>query len=367
MCIDSLYVDNFKNFTNFTISKLARINLIVGKNNVGKSTLLEAISIYLSNGSEEWLRRLLASRGESIVVSRDEEEREKYIRERFLSLFKDRREDISKDNRIIIGVNMTDSVVLSQVYLAEQSMLNVNGDYERKRLLLTDEDLQETDDVDIHSIGLQVTKGKTNYVIPFSRSGLIFNNNIQFLCPFQYVHTSDFDKENNAALFDKVSLSPEEDFIIQALHIINKDIRKINFLDDDRRRNSRIPVVSLEGEEKRQRLSSMGDGINRILTIILSLLNCKNGVLLLDEFETGLHYSVQKQLWEIIFYLAEKLNIQVFVTTHSNDCIRSFSEQNKEGQGMLVRLEQRNDRIVSVVYDNGIEISYASDNDIELR
>ena len=65
----------------------------------------------------------------------------------------------------------------------------------------------------------------------------------------------------------------------------------------------------------------MGDGINRILTIILAMVNCENGYLLIDEFENGLHYSVQEKLWEIIFYLAKRLNIQVFATTHSNDTI----------------------------------------------
>ena len=70
----------------------------------------------------------------------------------------------------------------------------------------------------------------------------------------------------------------------------------------------------------------MGDGINRILTIILSMVNVENGYFFIDEFENGLHYSVQKDLWKMIFYLAEKLNIQVFATTHSSDCINAFQE-----------------------------------------
>ena len=70
----------------------------------------------------------------------------------------------------------------------------------------------------------------------------------------------------------------------------------------------------------------MGDGINRILTIILAMLNCENGVLLIDEFENGLHYSVQHQLWKVINDLSTKLNVQVFATTHSMDTLRSLSE-----------------------------------------
>ena len=83
-------------------------------------------------------------------------------------------------------------------------------------------------------------------------------------------------------------------------------------------------MVRLDESNNPLPLRSMGDGINRILTIILAMVNCENGYLLIDEFENGLHYSVQEKLWEIIFYLAERLNIQVFATTHSNDAIEVF-------------------------------------------
>ena len=111
----------------------------------------------------------------------------------------------------------------------------------------------------------------------------------------------------------------------------------------------------------------MGDGINRILTIILALLNCKNGILLLDEFETGLHYSVQTQLWQIVFMLAEKLDVQVFVTSHSNDCIRGFTKANTNGLGQLIRLTDRSGVIVATTYPNNDDIKFAIENDLEIR
>lgn len=44
----SIYIKNFKNIRELNIDRLAKVNLIVGKNSVGKSTLLEALSIYLT-------------------------------------------------------------------------------------------------------------------------------------------------------------------------------------------------------------------------------------------------------------------------------------------------------------------------------
>lgn len=58
-----MYIKNYKNLRELSIDSLARVNLIVGCNNVGKSTLLEAVSIYLANGNDEWLKRFGFQRG----------------------------------------------------------------------------------------------------------------------------------------------------------------------------------------------------------------------------------------------------------------------------------------------------------------
>lgn len=86
------------------------------------------------------------------------------------------------------------------------------------------------------------------------------------------------------------------------------------------------------------------------------MVNCENGYLLIDEFENGLHYSVQEKLWEVIFYLAERLNIQVFATTHSLDCVDAFSAVLNDGKqdkntGVMIRLENYEGNIEATIYD----------------
>jgi AAA15 family ATPase/GTPase len=114
----------------------------------------------------------------------------------------------------------------------------------------------------------------------------------------------------------------------------------------------------------------MGDGINRILTIILALVNADSGFLLIDEFENGLHYTVQEKLWSIIFQLSKELNIQVFVTTHSEDCIRGFqsalNRQENLSDGKLIRLDNENGIIKQVEFD-AKELKIADEQDIEIR
>ena len=365
----SIYIKNFKNIKELTFDKLGKVNLIVGKNSVGKSVLLEAISVYLANGSEDWLRELLTSRGEGLSSRPSSQDTEEANTQHYLSLFTGREENYSKDFKIVIGetIDDEDAVRINQVYIAENN--SVKDDMLMRRTVLSAEELTDDDSIQVVGRGLKVVSGKRHAIIHYGRQRRfpVLEDKLRF----QYVHTVDFNTERNSSLFDDVSLLPEERYIIKALQIINPQIERINFLNNGEisrdGRKERIPVVALKDDNRKYLLSSMGDGINRVLTIILAMLNCKDGVLLLDEFETGLHYSVQGELWKIIFLLAEELNVQVFATSHSTDCIDSFAEINKQGVGMLFRLERRKGDVVAVSYDNSDELKFAATNNIEMR
>lgn len=51
LTLNSLEVRNFRAFRDLKIEHLGRVNLLVGKNNVGKTSLLEAIQLYASRAS----------------------------------------------------------------------------------------------------------------------------------------------------------------------------------------------------------------------------------------------------------------------------------------------------------------------------
>jgi len=54
--------------------------------------------------------------------------------------------------------------------------------------------------------------------------------------------------------------------------------------------------------------------MTHLFHLIFALVNAKDGFLLIDEFENGLHYTVQPKVWELIFKLAKALNVQVFAS-----------------------------------------------------
>jgi len=96
--------------------------------------------------------------------------------------------------------------------------------------------------------------------------------------------------------------------------------------------------------------------------------------LLIDEFENGLHYSVQEKVWRLLFELSSKLDIQIFATTHSWDCIESFAKvakKNKDIEGILFRVGQSvrtsdTGRVISTVFD-GEQLYSITQSDVEVR
>jgi AAA15 family ATPase/GTPase len=179
----------------------------------------------------------------------------------------------------------------------------------------------------------------------------------------QFVHSS--GTGNIVRMWDKIELTNKQNDVISALKIIEPNLSGIKFVEQGIR-SKRVAQASIEGEIVP--FKSMGDGINRILYIVLSMVNAQDGYLLIDEFENGLHYSVQEKVWKIIFSLAERLNVQVFVTTHSSDCIKAFGSQwegNKD-KATMHRIDYKNKKH-SVMPYNFSNLNNALSTNTEVR
>lgn len=127
-------------------------------------------------------------------------------------------------------------------------------------------------------------------------------------------------------------------------------------------------VVRLSDSESRVPIGSLGDGIWRMLGLALSLVSAKGGVLVVDEIDTGLHFSVMSHMWKLIWETAKRLNVQVFATTHNSDCwtslaaIASIESPSQEGI-TIQRIEKGKpnsivftERQVVIAAEQGIEV-----------
>lgn len=362
--LDSLHIKNYRNLRDFQIDSVDRINLITGKNNTGKSTVLEAIAIYASRGDFSQIYQLLNNRGEDFLRTdrlyrsfRDTREpheiKESAVRS-LSSMFTDRLVDFTGEGAISIGnCSHTKNIALRFVKYQENQM----------KLFFAEDENQED-----YEYGFEIKSGTEVILVPFERlyrSGFSgFSNNEKF----QFVRTANIDKEMNGKLFDSIALTEKEKYVIEALKIIEPNTERIAFVDENQ--GERTAVIKLSDVSKVFPLRSMGDGMNRILTIILALVNSENGYLLLDEFENGLHYTVQEQLWKIIFELSKRMNVQVFATTHSNDCISGFERVLNDSEntvsGKLIRLDNMAGTIKQVEFSSK-EIEIAYNQNIEIR
>jgi predicted ATPase len=184
------------------------------------------------------------------------------------------------------------------------------------------------------------------------------------------VHLDPFSSHSTSqlgALWDAIALTETEQEIVEALRVISSDILAISMIGSNTTR-PRIAIVKSSRFPQPVSLRTFGDGLNRLFGIVLSLCNARNGVLLVDEIEIGLHYSVQVSIWRIIFSLAKKLNVQVFATSHSWDCVRAFQEAAKESpeEGVLIRLSKRGENVIPTLFYEH-ELAIATRDQIEVR
>lgn len=374
----SLNIKNYRNLKELRINSLGRVNLITGKNNTGKSTILEAIAIYATKGDLNLIYQLLGERGENFRQTEvNKNPIESNIRA-LSSLFTNRLVGFDKVDAISIGSiedasfgeekSSEKSVSLRFVKYLDETQRDTQGNVTtRKRTIIEHEVDKQFGNF---KVGIETRLGNSSYILPLDEDrpfrmgfrGLGSNES------FQFIRTRNIDRETNGKLWDNITLTDKEKYVIDALKIIEPSTERIAFIEENSR--ERTAVIKLSNTPNVLPLRSMGDGINRILTIVLALINSDNGFLLVDEFENGLHHTVQEQLWNVIFNLAQKLNVQIFVTTHSEDCISGFenilNSPNNSLGGKLIRLDNENGTVKQVEF-NANELKIANDQNIETR
>jgi AAA15 family ATPase/GTPase len=123
-------------------------------------------------------------------------------------------------------------------------------------------------------------------------------------------------------------LTELEDTIVSALKFLEPSIERIASLPNTIFWSPTARggfVVKQSGIAQPIPIGSFGDGVWRMFSLAVALSRSQDSVLLIDEIDTGLHYSVMDEMWKFVDRVSALLNVQVFATTHSYDCIRSLS------------------------------------------
>jgi hypothetical protein len=271
----SVDIENFRGFGKLALSDLGRVNLVVGKNNTGKTALLEAIGLLSDPGIVRSLPGLLRSPSQAVAA-------------RFYSwLLKD-------------GAPMT--------------LLSAKETGERKTMLAL---------VRAQPGGL--VQPPPHYGAHVSGAGdlYIFSSGAVTALPVHSVSVQHPLPDAMVDAFADAVRSPEQEKqMVELLQAVDDRVKSVRV---DTAEGKPFIVVDV-GLSKRVPLPQVGQGLYRLVTIFSELLGRKPKVCLIDEIENGIHHSAIADMWRGIAEVAERLDIQVFATTHSWECLVAAHE-----------------------------------------
>ena len=334
------------------------MTLLVGTNNSGKTSVLEAAEILLGGGSPRALIRGAVRRHES-VFSNSERVREIDLAHLF------RGHGLELGSRFRIegedgGAHFIDCEVVSgSDAVAEEPA--------QPELALSAELEEESP-----SLALKVTSERSSTLLPLSPEGGVTDIVRRRLAgqepakTFSVAYVGPESDTDIVSLWDQVVLTPEEQKVVEALRSIEPTVERIAAV---RRTFRGGMVVKLAGSDLRIPIGSMGDGIRRLLALSIMLASHAGGYLLVDEIDTGLHHSVMSKMWRLIVESSRRLGIQIIASTHSADCVQALAALYEESNDLrdLIALHRVERGQAATIRYGAEELSAAAKQNMEVR
>ena len=325
----SLEIDNFRGIREFKINDLTRINLFVGKNNCGKTTLLESLLLLTGISNPELMIRVQNLR---MIILTESEDIKDFFFER------NDQNDLS-----IRGVQRSGKRILNvkpyySDYSADQSVNQMDvGTKEGNREHISRTKIIESK-ADHNLSGLQY-----EFSVADKQTGGKFKKYNSKIVAEKFAHPNpakfhppEVDKRYKKRIYarfvtqkgnieydpvsvDKMIQEKRKNLLLESLEIIEPKILDIKV--------GLGGLVSIDiGYDRFLPINILGDGLLNLLNIISSIYSGRNGVLMIDEVGAGLHVSSIKHLWKILIQQSRKYDVQIFMTTHSKDVVEGLAK-----------------------------------------
>lgn len=308
--MEHVEIKNFKKIKDLKIDGFKRINLIGGCNNSGKSSILEVIYL-LQNINSRYILAILTNS----MMSRTYDGTNNIARMAgFFNNF-----DFSQ--QVLISNHKLGAITLSS---SEWGIVGNTPGLVIQKLDMEQTELQKIS----RKIKVDITcSNQLNISAEVVENNIKQLNEIDFstvsprLCTFIDENNSIKTEQNNFSIFNElskiISNNLEEELISNALKLFDENITSIATIPT----NYGQPQIMIGHKDFASKipLHSYGVGLKRVLNIVMSIINSKDGIVLIDEIENGIHYSIMPKLWEVIIKLTKQYNCQLFATTHSQE------------------------------------------------
>ena len=332
--LDDFYIGAFRGVKEVRLEKLGKINILVGNNNAGKTSVLESISVFLNPSDlSEWssIARNREVRANFIVVDQSN------IVDGIRWLFPSSRVDVwgRGETKSILLAGRTEHSSIEMVATCSdmQGIIPIE-------LLKRAHPYSRLTDIDgpIEDTGWHI-EVNTDIIGPYGESAIekfefdlwsqlglrsIKSRSrkrevVQYLAPYSHRNSS-----QNLRRLTGASIENKRFEIDQLLRDLDKRIFGVEIVTSEDGRFPKIAVRYQSGELFP--LAILGDGLRRALAIALALQSAKDGILLIDEIEAALHVNALDRVYRWLRDACQHYNVQVFATTHSIEAINAISK-----------------------------------------
>jgi len=345
-------IKNYRGIRHLKIENLGSINIFYGKNNCGKSSVLEAA--FLISGPNN---SILPYRINSM-----------------------RRFDISKNDDIDIIFYNRDTAVPIQIKADEERARTLTIElkkFKSKSAPLVEGAKDSSSDMEEERVGL-IHKFKIDgnsqefesiSILDNDKKEIKLDNDKAYkesrISKFLSNHYFQGDDNTFKELANIIENRAESD-LLDILKVIEPKIRSIQLVN----KNIMVDV----GINKLLPISMMGDGLVKLLYIIMSIYNVREGRLMIDEIENGFHHDTMTLLWRAIFHTIKKYGTQLFISSHSSDILQTLTNVlgNEEFSSfrndvsVYKLVKDRNDEVTALRYTSE-SIKYAIEQEIDIR
>ncbi len=337
-----IFIKNFRGILSLEMNGCKRVNLLAGRNNCGKTSILEALFLLSGMSNPQLIMNIHIFR--DMIFADDDD-----FSHSFYNLDIRNIPDISanvqgaKDKKRALKITPVYGDYISS---GEQTLKKVNSDPKKPTNL----------ELSGSTATFQTIEGlKSDFSCDNSKTW-----HAEFRIKEHMIHLAKDYKEHLRCVF----LNPKtimQDLDVRLGHLlVNKNLKKLISvlqeiapdISDIRMGANKMIYVDI-GLSKLVPINIMGDGVRRILSILAAISDTKNGVLLIDEIENGLHYTSLTTLWKAVFKAAQEFDTQIFATTHSYECIESFAKTEFDDL-CFYRINKKNGKHTALASDHEV-------------
>lgn len=350
--LTQLKIRNYRGFQDLTMDSLKAINLIAGENNTGKTSLLEAVFLLSAAGNPRLGINSNVLRGF---------EGGKILPEAVETFW----------NQLFFGLDVGQSIEIKGNHTEHGSLaLKISLEQQTSADIPLDrvERVSATIQMGYPSLAFEYhdpSSGKLIKSLIRRKEGKfeVHQPSINTLLPSVILLSQSRDPRGDAHRLAELKQRKQGEVVLEALQIIEPKLKSI-----EENSSSGAPMIWGDiGLSELVPLAAMGEGMNRIARIVLTITVPKSGIVLVDEIENGLHHSILPDVWRYIDKMAQKFDTQIIATTHSYECIEAAHKSLDAERFSLHRLENTPEKTNRCVHYDTEVMEAAVEHNFEVR